>query len=50
MRWICIATARNSLTIVELRRRLGSECIISKMMKTGRLHWLGHMKKMEENE
>jgi len=49
VRWMCGVSLRDNLRSDELRRRLGIEAI-GQVLRRGRLRWLGHVLRKEEND
>ena len=49
VRWMCGVSLKDKLRSDELRRRLGIEAI-GQVLRRGRLRWLGHVLRKEEND
>ena len=49
VRWMCGVTVKNMIQTVELRKRLGIECV-SDVVRRGRLRWFGHVERKENDD
>ena len=49
LRWMCGVTLRDKVPTVELRRKLGIECVVE-VKRRGRLRWFGHVERKEVDD
>ena len=49
VRWMCGVTVKDMIQTMELRKRLGIECV-SNVVRRGRLRWFGHVERKENDD